>query len=130
MNVPATIAATNAGLDPGDLDLGAVTVRMMPRTMSRVLGTRVGAITIANNIFVAPDRYDDVVSGGNPVLLSHELVHVHQWRREGKARFLLRYTSDYVRNRLIGLSHDLAYRAIGFEAAAFETSERPEREPV
>lgn len=130
MSVPAVRAARKAGLDTGDLDLRSVTIRMMPPAVSRVLGSRVGAMTVGNDIFVTHDKYDDMVGGRNPVLLLHELVHVHQWRREGPARFLARYVCDYVWNRLIGLDHHLAYRAIGFEAAAFDTSERPEREPA
>jgi hypothetical protein len=55
---------------------------------------------------------------------------VGQWRREGRVGFLVSYLGDYLRNRLIGLNHDVAYRAIGFEAAAYDASERPKWEPL
>ena len=84
-------------------------------------------MTFGDRIFITSDRYEQVISGDDPVLLLHELVHVGQWRREGTVGFAVRYVSDYLRNRMIGLDHKIAYRAIGFEAAAFEASERPGR---
>jgi hypothetical protein len=51
-------------------------------------------------------------------LLRHELVHVRQWRRHGVVGFALRYTGDYLRNRLRGYGHWGAYRRIGFEIEA------------
>ena len=128
MSVPASVAMRRAGLDIGDLDISNVTIRPMPGWMARVLGSGVAAITLGNTILVAGHRFDDVVGGERPELLRHELVHVGQWRREGRIGFLSTYFSDYVRNRLIGLSHRVAYRAIGFEAAAFDTSEQPDQE--
>ena len=99
----------------------------MPWWMSYALGSGVAAMTIANSIFVAGSWYDKVIDGEQPDLLRHELVHVAQWRMEGRARFLARYIGDYVRNRSMGLSHRVAYRAIGFEAEAFDVSERTDR---
>ena len=117
-----------AGLDVGGLDISNVTIRPMPGWASRILRSDVAAITLGNTIVVAGLSFDEVVSGEQPELLRHELVHVGQWRREGRVGFLARYFSDYVRNRLLGLNHRVAYRAIGFEAAAFDTSERPDQE--
>ena len=117
-----------SGLDVGSLDISNVTVRPMPVWMSRVLGSRVAAMTLGNTILVAGHRFDEVVRGEQPDLLRHELVHVGQWRREGRVGFLAHYFSDYIRNRLIGLNHLVSYRAIGFEAAAFDSSEQPDRE--
>ena len=99
----------------------------MPSWMSYALGSGVAAMTIANSIFVAGNWYDKVIDGKQPDLLCHELVHVRQWRTEGRAGFLARYIGDYVRNRLMGLGHGVAYRAIGFEAEAFDVSERTDR---
>lgn len=127
MSVPAAVVVTKLGIDIGDLDLFAVSIRVMPAWMSRLLGGGVAAITLGDTIFVSPDMYERFVSGETPDLLQHELVHVGQWRREGRAAFLIQYLSDYLRNRLIGLDHDTAYRAIGFEAAAYDLAERMTR---
>lgn len=128
MSARAVDAAALAGLDTGDLDLSDVTISVMPSWMAKILGSGVSAMTLGDQIFVTHDRYGAVVNGEDHVLLLHELVHVGQWRREGKLGFAVRYAGDYLRNRIIGLDHKIAYRAIGFEAAAFETSERSERE--
>lgn len=77
-------------------------------------------MTIGSTIMVHGDRYDAVVSGGEPQLVAHELVHVDQWRQNGSAVFLARYLLDYARLRLIGLDHHQAYRGIRFEHAAFK----------
>ena len=127
MSVPATAVVSRAGLDTGDLELSGVSVRVMPSWMTRALGPGVAAMTISDTIFVSPDRYERVISGSASTLLLHELVHVSQWRREGRFAFLFQYVGDYFRNRLIGLGHDTAYRSIGFEAAAYDISERPNR---
>lgn len=119
-----------AGLDTGDLDLANVAIRPMPMWMSVAVGHSVTAMTLGSVIFVSNDRYGSVIDGEDEVLLLHELVHVNQWQKEGKIGFLIRYLGDYFRNRLIGLDHRVAYRAIGFEAAAYETSEKADREPV
>lgn len=128
MSASAADVARNAGLDTGDLDLSDVSVRLMQGWMTRLLGPGVAAITLSNTIHVTPERYEAVVRGEEPALLQHELVHVAQWRREGIPGFLMQYLKDYFRNRLIGLDHDIAYRAIGFEAAAYDLSERPNQD--
>lgn len=130
MSVPATAVVSKVGLDTGDLELSGVTIRVMPSWMSRMLGGGVAAITLSDTIFVSSDRYERVIGGEMPILLLHELVHVGQWRREGRAAFLAQYLSDYLRNRSIGLDHKTAYRAIGFEAAAYDISERSGRRPT
>ncbi|MFV1970610.1 MAG: DUF4157 domain-containing protein [Acidimicrobiia bacterium] len=128
MSISVAVATRNSGVDTGNLDLSEISIRMMPHWMQFALGSSVAAITIGNSIFVDGDRYDSVVSGKSPGLLVHELVHVDQWRREGKVAFLSRYAGEYVRNRMIGLDHRTAYRAIGFEAAAYDVSERTYRD--
>lgn len=128
MSVPASAATRRAALDVGDLDLSDVTIRLMPWWMSQALGSGIAAITLGSSIFVAHNWYDKVVGGHQPDLLLHELVHVGQWRREGKFGFLMQYVGDYVRNRLVGLDHEIAYRGIRFEAAAYDLLERRNRE--
>ncbi len=128
MSTPAAVAAGKAGVDTGDLDLSEVSLRMMPHWMQIALGSSIAAITFGNNVFVAQDSYESVVSGKNPALLLHELVHVDQWRREGSVAFVSRYATEYVRNRMIGLDHRTAYRSIGFEVAAYDVSERAHRD--
>lgn len=127
MSVSAVEAVARAGLDTGDLDLANVTIRPMPVWMSGVSGHSIAALTLGSVIFVSNDRFGPVIDGEDKVLLLHELVHVNQWQREGKVGFLIRYLGDYFRNRLIGLDHRVAYRAIGFEAAAYDTSDNPDR---
>lgn len=128
MSAPALDAALRAGLDTGDLDLSTVTIDVMSHTMASLLGSGVAAMTLGDRIFVTQDRYERVIAGELPVLLLHELVHVGQWRREGRIGFLIQYVTDYLRNRIIGLDHKVAYRAIGFEAAAYDTSERSDHQ--
>ena len=60
-------------------------------------------------------------------LAGHEAVHVLQYRREGFLPFLVRYLGEYLRGRLAGLSHDAAYRAIGYEREAFAAEARLRR---
>ena len=128
MSAPALDAALRAGLDTGDLDLSTVTIDVMSHTMASLLGSGVAAVTLGDRIFVTQDRYERVIAGELPVLLLHELVHVGQWRREGRIGFLIQYVTDYLRNRIIGLDHKVAYRAIGFEAAAYDASERSDHQ--
>lgn len=125
MSFSAAVAADNAGIDVGDLDLHRVCIRPIPQLLARLLGTNVAAITIGDSILVTKNELQDVIDGNNPVLLRHELVHVEQWRRERAFPFLTRYVADYLRNRLLGLDHDMAYRAIGHEAEAYHESELP-----
>ncbi len=56
----------------------------------------------------------------NVELIAHELVHVQQWREQGRFGFLRAYLGDYVRGRRSGLGHWDAYRAIRVERIARE----------
>lgn len=127
MTTPASVVTEKSDIDPGTLDLSQVSFTAMPRLMQLCLGASVEAITIGDTIFVAADSYPSVVSGGSRSLVVHELVHVDQWRRDGAVAFLGHYVTDYLRNRMIGLDHRPAYRAIAYEAAAYEASEKPWR---
>jgi hypothetical protein len=66
------------------------------------------------------DRYVLVRRGHetNVELIAHELVHVQQWRQQGRFGFLRAYLGDYVRGRRSGLGHWDAYRGIRAEAQA------------
>lgn len=66
------------------------------------------------------DRYVLVRRGHetNVELIAHELVHVQQWREQGRIGFLRAYLGDYVRGRRSGLGHWDAYRAISAEREA------------
>ena len=54
----------------------------------------------------------------SPTLIEHELVHVRQFREQGKVRFLLGYLGRYVRLRLDGWPHLAAYRRLPAEIEA------------
>ena len=56
-------------------------------------------------------------------LIAHELVHVEQWRDQGRVRFLTRYLADYLRSRGAGARHRAAYLAIPAEQEARDRTE-------
>lgn len=124
MKARADDVVVAAGLTRFDLVSDSVTVARMPRLLEAVLGSGVHAITLGSRIFIQSDRFESVVQGSEPELIAHELLHVEQWRRHGKLGFLARYLSDYVRLRVLGLTHGQAYHGIGFEHAAFKESKR------
>lgn len=53
-------------------------------------------------------------------LVAHELVHVAQWSRRGRAGFLVSYLGAYLRARMRGLGHWAAYREIPAEVEAYD----------
>lgn len=73
------------------------------------------AITLGRRIYIA----GALDGAAFDCLLRHELVHVRQASDRGTARFLWRYVAEYLHNRIRGLNHDAAYRAISFEVEAF-----------
>jgi hypothetical protein len=48
-------------------------------------------------------------------ILWHEMVHQHQYRRDGSVSFMMKYIADWHRGLLAGCDHDAAYEAIGYE---------------
>lgn len=78
------------------------------------------AITLRRTIVVRERAADDVR------LLSHELVHVRQFRDLGVSRFLVRYVGSYLRLRLGGYGHLAAYRRIPLEVEACWESRPPQ----
>jgi hypothetical protein len=87
----------------------------LPRFVRPFLPRNLLAITIGRRIWIARE----LPPAEMDVLLRHEMVHVAQMERLGVFVFVLRYVGEYVRNRLHGMGHDAAYRAISFEAEAF-----------
>jgi len=126
VTVQADVAIQRAGLDTAALTVAGVSLRRMPRWMQAILGGRVQAITLNRRVFFSASRFDAVVAGEDPVLLAHELIHVAQWADNGAFLFIVRYMSEYLRLRMLGVSHDAAYRGISFEHAAYDASERIE----
>ena len=118
------VAMRGSGGDPDPALLGAVVLRTVPSWLARVWGRGTDAMTIRNVIFASESALDRIGDGDALVLLTHEAVHVEQWRRYGFVGFLRRYVVDYLRGRAIGLPHSAAYRAIRFEREARERSER------
>ena len=80
--------------------------------VTRFLFPGAGAMTVGHFILVRPGRERD------ERLLAHELVHVRQWREDGRVRFLWRYFSAYIKGRFRRLGHRGAYLAIPYEAEA------------
>jgi hypothetical protein len=72
----------------------------------------VGGVTLGSHIFYAY-RYPP------ESLRQHELVHVAQYKKFGIPLFLCIYVIEYIWYRMLGYSHDKAYRSISFEREAF-----------
>ena len=87
--------------------------------LETTLGPHVQAITVVRTILINPRLFDRVAAGSEPELLAHELIHVAQWENHGFVSFIWRYARDYLRIRLLGATHDAAYRSIGFEYQAY-----------
>jgi len=73
------------------------------------------AITIGRRIFIARELPAEELEP----LLRHESAHVRQIEERGVVRFYVRYAVEYAMNRMRGMRHDAAYRAISFEREAF-----------
>ena len=56
-------------------------------------------------------------------LIAHELVHVRQWREQGRIRFLARYLAAYLGGLVRLRRHRRAYLAIPFEVEAREEAD-------
>ena len=119
MTIDALIAAQRSGIDGFDLPLEGVRIAPMPPIVAKLLGPHVQAITLVRTIMVNPEIFGGVVDGSEPELLAHELIHVAQWEDNGIPAFAWNYARDYLRLRLLGATHDAAYRSIGFEYQAY-----------
>ena len=76
---------------------------------------RVGAITLWPFIFITQSKEDCPVW-----LFNHEQVHIEQQLNWLIIPFYIVYVYDYVKGRLKGYTHDLAYRMIRFEVEAYK----------
>ena len=122
MNAATALAA--AGLDLPELRVliqpvqpERVTLRTAPKSMQKVWGKGIQAMTLGNTVYVAPD----VLSGPRRslgLLVIHELVHVRQWRELGVFGFTRRYLTDYAKGRGQKRGHRAAYLDIGLEMEA------------
>jgi len=101
-----------------------VVVRPVPRWLDRLWGTGTEAMALPRVVFASTAAFGRIVDGDAATLLTHESVHIDQWRDHGIARFLTSYLGDYLRGRAVGLPHRPAYRAIRFEREATERTER------
>jgi hypothetical protein len=58
---------------------------------------------------------DRRVLSGADTLLWHEMVHQHQYRRDGAVTFMLRYVADWHSGLVRGCDFATAYESIGYE---------------
>ena len=113
-----------SGVAPETDRYSSVAVRLVPGWLARVWGSGVEAMALPRVVFASAEAFDRIVDGDAATLLTHESVHIDQWRRYGAVGFLTRYLGDYLRGRAVGLPHRTAYRAIRFEREATERTER------
>ena len=95
----------------------SVTVKTAPAVMRRLWGKGIQAMTLGYNVYVDPR----VIAGPARrfgLLMTHELVHVRQWREQGVFGFTRRYLSDYLSGRQQRLGHRGAYLQIEQELEA------------
>ena len=71
---------------------------------------RVNAVTLGQHVFYTEKKLE--VSDR---LRRHEKEHTKQYKRDGIAKFLLRYFYEYLKGRLKGMNHDEAYLNISYE---------------
>jgi hypothetical protein len=128
LGFPPSVISRLAGADPVELgklsglsDIDSVTIRPAPKWLVWSWRGDVAAMTLPWGIYVRKD-----VLGGDSLrlagLVTHELVHVRQWRELGTVRFLRRYVAEYLRGRRNGLDHSQAYLAISLEKEARQIS--------
>ena len=116
MRLSAARVANDLDADGSRFD--RVTVAVAPSWLRKIWIGDVRAMALPRHIYVSQDSFDKIADGRAKKLLTHESVHIEQWRRHGRIGFLVSYLTDYVRGRAAGLAHAEAYRAIGFEKEA------------
>ncbi len=82
--------------------------------MNMALGTEMVGITLPG--FILLDGQSDT----NLVLLTHEKIHMEQYKDLYYIGFVFVYAYDYIRNRLRGLSPQCAYMNTRAEIEAYE----------
>ena len=99
-----------------------VAVRVGPAWFRLFWGRKIAAIALPWGIYVRPAVMTRLQTGAEPVrnarLITHELVHVEQWRRFGGLRLIARYAGDYVGGLVRTRSHWEAYRGVRTEVEA------------
>ena len=78
--------------------------------LPKILGVK--AITLYPFIL-----YRDIPSNR---VISHELIHIYQIRKDGPLTFYIRYLYQYIKGRLSGLTHRESYLKIDYEKEAYE----------
>jgi hypothetical protein len=58
------------------------------------------------------------------ILISHEMVHVEQIKREGMFKFYFKYLFEYLVLRCKKIPHSKAYHSISFEIEAYEKQKK------
>ena len=76
---------------------------------------KVNGVTLNQHVF-----YTEGKSEASDRLRRHEKEHTKQYKRDGIAKFLLRYFYEYLKNRLQGMDHGKAYLNISYEIEARE----------
>ncbi len=95
-----------------------------PRTAVAHIALRARArgVTLGDRIYLRSDCLDSKFTA--PLeLLTHEVVHVAQYRRDGTARFLSNYLWEYALGLARGLDDRDAYLAISYEREARRVAE-------
>jgi hypothetical protein len=77
-----------------------------------------GGIALPDRVVISARLGGAATPGDKEHLVWHEIVHVEQMRQDGVRKFLLRYTTDWVRGRLEGCPLFTAYEAIRYEREA------------
>lgn len=120
--MPPTMSLASArianGLEAANPAYEGVSVAIAPALLRRIWIGPVKAMSLPRRIYVTQEIFDKIIAGNARRLLAHESAHIEQWKQYGRVGFLARYLTDYVRNRLRGLPHTEAYRAIPFEKEA------------
>ena len=133
----STQALQRSGIDraelPATLALArGVSFRPAPAWFRRFWARDVAAVALPWAVYVRPATLQRISEGREGRLVVHEFAHVDQWRRLGPIRFVVDYLGDYLRGRLSGLPHDVAYRSIRLELEAEEIARavtEPDRSP-
>ena len=124
--IPAAVAIERSGVDVEIDHHPDVSFETMPRWMRLLVPNRVSGLTLGRRIFLDYQTYDEVVAGLRPDIVSHELVHAGQWKADG-GWFPFQYLSEYLKFRLVGVTHDAAYRSISYEVEAFRAGAEAQR---
>jgi hypothetical protein len=111
------------GIDDADVAYERVAVKPAPSWLRAVWPKGISAMALPKSVYVNPATLARILAGESKELLRHESIHIDQWRRYGRLRFVTKYLIDYLKGRASGLSHADAYRSIPFEREASSRNE-------